>query len=104
MDEGVGATVPEGAAKRHGSGRVPFHVVELAMLDDCREAHLVNLDVEKLGDAFDAAGKIALQIGEMQQHDVGQASHCPPTPHILEERPERVTIALEPIAVILHDI
>src|SRR5687767_10483148 len=77
VDGGPGGPLPDDAAERGGRRGMRLHVVEAATLQNGWPAILLDTDVKEGGDPARLAGKIALQVVEVQEKHVGQLSNLP---------------------------
>ena len=100
----LGAGIPEGAAQGDALGGVALHPVKGVVLDGILPPGLVHGDVEKVGDAVHLPRHVALEVREVDEQDVGEVAESPPGADVLPEGPERVSVAVHPVAEVLPDV
>ncbi len=104
VDERACAAFPRCAAERSTLLRVLLHPIEGAVFKNRGPARLINLDIEEGGHAPHLTGHVLLQLVIVNEENVGQIADRPPGSHILPERPEGKSVAVEPVAPILANV
>src|SRR5215218_8914914 len=101
VDEHLGTLVPGYPPKRYYLLGMALHPPKRAVLEDLLPPRLLDGDLQELGDAAHLVWHIPLEVGEVHEHDVREGAHFPPGAHVLPERPERVAVAVHPVAEVL---
>ncbi len=99
VDKCFRATFPEGTAQRHRGRGILFHIAERTVKQDGRHGVRCHVDVKKGRDAADLAGKIAFEIGKVDQFHVGKVAQRPPATDIFPIGPERRAAIVQPAAI-----
>jgi len=71
------------------------------MLQNRTPLRFVDRDFEESGNPANLAGQVSLQVGEVDEKDVGKVANGPPSPHAFPEGPVRISIAIKPFAPVL---